>query len=326
MLPLSRCQTFGSRRLEEAQAWIARFFCEHKLRVNDALADFDARHHHATLGPLSLNYLQYGSDITVDTYLSGFFLLEAPIRGRSVVRAGGESAEGTADRGCIISPERSVNISWSRDCAKLMLRIDQSAMESLLARLVDRSLGEKLHFDMRLQFGERGGRTLHSMIGHMFSAIDDPGTLFAKTPVARRTAECFMTMLLMGQPHNYSEELHRPLRPPAPRYVRRAEEIMRSRAKESPTLLEIADATGIGVRSLQTGFKRFRGCTPMAYLRDYRLDQVRKWLLDPTPHQRIRDVALQWGFTDLSRFAADYRHRFGELPRETLRTPRRGRS
>jgi AraC-like DNA-binding protein len=311
--------------LEEAQAWIARFFCDHKLLVNDARSEFDVRHHHCALGSLSLNYLQYGSDISVETYLSGFFLLEVPIRGRSFVRAGGESAEGTVERGCLISPERPMNVSWSRDCGKLMVRIDQTALEGLLARLVDRSLTQRLHFDISVPFDDKGGRTLRSMIGHMFSAIDEPSTLYTMAPVARRIAEAFMTMLLMGQRNNYSETLHQPVRPPAPRYVRRAEEIMRERAKESPTLQEIAEATGVGMRSLQTGFKRFRGNTPMAYLRDHRLDQVRKWLLDPTPNQRIRDIALQWGFTDLSRFAADYRRRFGELPSETLRAPPRGK-
>ncbi len=320
MLPLAHCRTFGSRRLEEARAGISPFFCEHKLVVNDSVANFDARHHHAVLGALSLNYLQYGSDITIDTYLSGFFLIETPLSGRSQIRAGADNAEGTSECGCVISPDRALNIRWSADCRKLMLRIDQTVVESQLARLLDRSLTAPLKFDLGLRFGERGGPTLQSMLNYMFSAADDPATLYASTHVNRPMVECFVTMLLMGQPHNYSELLRQPVKPPAPRYVRRAEEVMRARAKEAPTLEEIARATGIGVRSLQTGFKRFRGTTPMAYLRDYRLDQVRKWLLAPTEAQRIRDVALNWGFTDLSRFASDYRHRFGELPRETLRT------
>ncbi|MFP5456117.1 MAG: helix-turn-helix domain-containing protein, partial [Alphaproteobacteria bacterium] len=33
----------------------------------------------------------------------------------------------------------------------------------------------------------------------------------------------------------------------------------------------------------------------------------------------VSELALEWGFTHLGRFSAEYRRRFQELPSETLR-------
>ena len=34
----------------------------------------------------------------------------------------------------------------------------------------------------------------------------------------------------------------------------------------------------------------------------------------------VSEIALDWGFSHFGQFAQDYRHLFGELPSETLRT------
>jgi AraC-like DNA-binding protein len=52
-----------------------------------------------------------------------------------------------------------------------------------------------------------------------------------------------------------------------------------------------------------------------------RLHQARRDLLaaDPARGDRVMAVAGRWGFTSMSRFAADYRIAFGESPSLTLR-------
>ena len=54
---------------------------------------------------------------------------------------------------------------------------------------------------------------------------------------------------------------------------------------------------------------------PVAYLRMMRLNHVRRDLL--ATEAAVGDVAARWGFWHLSRFAADYRSLFGELPSAT---------
>jgi transcriptional regulator GlxA family with amidase domain len=61
---------------------------------------------------------------------------------------------------------------------------------------------------------------------------------------------------------------------------------------------------------------------PIRYLRQVRLDRARENLAQA--HGSVADIAYNWGFTNLSRFARTYRDRFGEFPAATLnagRTP-----
>jgi AraC-like DNA-binding protein len=47
---------------------------------------------------------------------------------------------------------------------------------------------------------------------------------------------------------------------------------------------------------------------------------ARQVLINANPATtRVSDVAAQYGFSDHSRFARQYRQQFGELPSETLR-------
>jgi transcriptional regulator GlxA family with amidase domain len=81
----------------------------------------------------------------------------------------------------------------------------------------------------------------------------------------------------------------------------------------------LARAGYMSVRTLHTSFHDELGTSAMAYLRAIRLDRVRSELLRDGPHRRVTEVAMRWGFSHPSRFAQQYRARFGELPSQTLR-------
>ena len=54
----------------------------------------------------------------------------------------------------------------------------------------------------------------------------------------------------------------------------------------------------------------------MAYLRQVRLERAREDLL--LGRGPVSEIAYHWGFTNLGRFATQYRTRFSELPSETV--------
>ena len=125
----------------------------------------------------------------------------------------------------------------------------------------------------------------------------------------------YLVALLNAQPHNYSEELREPDGPPRPRILRLAEESIELRFAEPLTVTDLARDAGVSVRRLQETFAQFHGTSPKAFLTDFRLDQARRALL--AGQGTVTEVAQDCGFTHLSRFAASYRDRFGELPSET---------
>ena len=95
---------------------------------------------------------------------------------------------------------------------------------------------------------------------------------------------------------------------------------LESNADEPLTPHELARVGCMSVRTLHAAFQQTFGESPMAYLRRVRLDRVRAELLrrDRCPVS-VTDVATRWGFFHQSRFAQQYRDRFGELPSRTLR-------
>lgn len=104
-----------------------------------------------------------------------------------------------------------------------------------------------------------------------------------------------------------SAEMLREGHPPrAPRRIRQIREYVAAHLSEPLTPPDLARAAGVGVRTLNAEFRAHRGTTPMS------------WLLAPAPGTRVADAALHWGFMHLGRFAAMYRVRYGESPRQTL--------
>jgi AraC family ethanolamine operon transcriptional activator len=90
--------------------------------------------------------------------------------------------------------------------------------------------------------------------------------------------------------------------------------------RASVSVPEFARKTGINQRSLELLFNKTLGITPRQYLYRLRLHHVHRELQLRRPAERcVTEVAASWGFSELGRFAGDYRHLFGELPSATLK-------
>jgi transcriptional regulator GlxA family with amidase domain len=106
--------------------------------------------------------------------------------------------------------------------------------------------------------------------------------------------------------------------PPA---VRSAMAFIHDHAAEPIGLAEVAGAGRLSPRALQAAFRKHLGTTPLGYLRATRMGRVHADLQSARPGdgQTVSTIANRWGFSQLSRFAHDYKDRYGVSPRETLR-------
>jgi AraC-like DNA-binding protein len=105
--------------------------------------------------------------------------------------------------------------------------------------------------------------------------------------------------------------------------VRRAIEILRARSDEPISIVDLAQEVGLGVRSLQLAFQNVLGEGPRARLTRIRLERARERLLSGDPRDEVTSIALDCGFTHLSRFAGAYLRTYGERPSDTLARRRR---
>lgn len=76
-------------------------------------------------------------------------------------------------------------------------------------------------------------------------------------------------------------------------------------------------------RTLHNHFLASVGISPADFLRSVRLNACRRRLRGTAAVQlHVQDVAAQWGFFHMGRFAQAYKELFGELPSQTLRLSR----
>ena len=107
---------------------------------------------------------------------------------------------------------------------------------------------------------------------------------------------------------------------PPPTNVCSAVAFIEARAAEPIGLADIAAAARLSPRALQVAFRKHLGTTPLGHLHAVRMSRVHADLLAARPGdgQTVSAVANRWGFSQLSRFARDYKQRYGVSPRDTL--------
>jgi AraC-like DNA-binding protein len=162
-------------------------------------------------------------------------------------------------------------------------------------------------------------RRLSDYLGFLLSDLDHPRDPAPSTRVVAGMAALVRDLIAdwLGETQAETGTRDRELGVDAAR-VRRAEELMRSRIDEPLSVAELARELGLSLRSLQLAFHSVRGEGPRARLTRMRLDVARAALLAAEPPRQVTSVALDCGFTHLSRFAEAYLRAFGERPSETL--------
>jgi AraC family transcriptional regulator, ethanolamine operon transcriptional activator len=107
------------------------------------------------------------------------------------------------------------------------------------------------------------------------------------------------------------------------RVVSRAQEYLREHLHGPVYMNDVGAAARVSERTLRNAFQALFGMSPNRYLKLLRMNAARRELHKADPGQAmVRDVALRFGFWDLSHFAVDYRELFGESPSQTLGTRR----
>ncbi|MGW1420785.1 AraC family transcriptional regulator [Bradyrhizobium sp. TM239] len=311
---------FSSADADEMVSMTSRLLSPHKLLVRDRGA-FGGRLVQSQFASLSLSHLVYGTELEVRAESMGddVFLLAVLLSGESVTRQGGQHVVTNCDVGCILTPNTSFSTEWSPDCSKILIKVDRRRAERELSRLIGQDLRRPLRFEMEVAFGSDHIRTLRTLVDVMRAEASASVIGPERLPIHRSLEAAFVSTLLLSQPHNYSDILNHRRSAAVPWYIRRAEEFIKRHSSRPVSLTEITNAAGVSARSLQVGFQKFRGVSPMEFLRDYRLDQVRNEIEAAGGKGLVREFACAAGFTNMSKFARSYRARFGQTPRETLR-------
>ncbi len=306
----------------EAAVLGRELFGHHRLTVLGDRRRFNATLHAVLMRDVTLAHLDYGTETTVHVgALPGDFLILVPASGHAVVSFGSEHIESSPILAVLPPPGSPMTIACGPHTAHVLLRIDRRALEAHLARLLGHRLDQALRFDPRLDLSASVASRWNFAVQMFHAELFDPDSLLHSGIGIGPLEEFLMSALLYSQPSNHWDELHGLTTRPTHPAVRAARNHIAANLRQVITLSDLADSAGVSVRTLQAAFQADLDTTPMAFVRQQRLERVRATLADASASARptVGSVATDWGFTHLGRFAAAYRERFGESPSETLR-------
>jgi AraC-like DNA-binding protein len=310
---------------------VARVFKPHQLRVRGSDAKLHARMNNLSRGNFSVSRLEYGAEVEIDPGpLDDFFLVQIPIAGLADIACGDARFESSTRAASLLSPTLPVRMRWHAGNAQICVRFENDFVRRHCASHLGHELDRAVEFDPKLSLETVSSRyflrllgTFVDEVGAAIDAGDAAGELhpLMLDRVGDQFAASLLNALLYGQRHSWTDALARPAPAAAPFFVRRAEEFVREHFREFLTVETLANVVGVSTRTLFAGFREYRGTTPMAYLRDTRLDRARASLLagEANDTAQVTNIALDCGFAHLGRFAASYRSRFGESPSTTAR-------
>ncbi|MCP5193787.1 MAG: AraC family transcriptional regulator [Pseudomonadales bacterium] len=320
--PLQRYQLHKTRDIEAVHACVAEILCPHKVAASalGALSD-DALVHSAPLPNGAIMFLRYGAEIRIDVSQLGFFLLEFPLTGASTTYCGKGNVLSEPGQAVVAGPYQQFATEWTADCSKLLIKIENSALENYLSTLLGRRQIRALDFEMRIDLAAGSSSSLLRVVRWILEEMDQPDSLFNSAPLAGQQCQrMLMWALLYSQPNNYSEELAARQLVQIPHYVLQTEQYIHEHYTEAMSLEQLVEQSNVSERTLLEGFKRFHDVSPMKLLKLTRLDYVHLALKEADPAtSNVTDIAMAAGFSQLGKFSAEYKERFGVSPSETLK-------
>lgn len=270
----------------------------------------------------TLGYVEYGTDVTVsvsDSEPLNCYSLSLPLSGEQELSARGQLWQSDQDKGLIVSPHEAQDLAISGNCRKVIVSIPRQALQHVLESLLQRPVDAPIAFEPHMDAASGQQAAWWRMVKFFAGELDRCGDWLNHQLMAPDLEQTLLKGLLLAQPHNYSEALAETMRPACPHYLVRARQFIHDHGREDIALEDIERAAGVSRYKLFEEFRQYFGQTPMAYLKRYRLEAVRRDILADLAASSVSAIALSWGFSHLGRFSGDYKALFGETPSETLK-------
>jgi AraC-like DNA-binding protein len=300
---------FQTSYADEAVETVERLYGPHSLALRTR-SGLDMRLAGFDVGRLTVTSIEYGCVATArteephDYWVFSYAARGEIVVGRNIVRAGNAGVR---------EPEAAGDLPMSADLRLMNLKVTQADLMETARTLFGELPSAALRFPELVAPGSAPALHLQGLMERLnqLPVCSGPHAEL----IERRWQEAALLELFLAWPHTWSRHLGSEA--PFRGAVERAVDYMQANAGADVTLAEVAQAAGVGVRALTSGFEKKLGTSPMRYLQQCRLERARADLLDA--QASVTEVAYRWGFGNLGDFAARYRERFGEKPSKTLR-------
>lgn len=311
---------FASRDVGETQAWLIALLRRDLVLEPLRTESFEAKLTGHALARAHLVHAAYPGGMRLKRGVAHDNLtLRIVASGGTFYSVGQETLAAVPGRGLILNTALAESGEYAPGSVHATLTIHWEEVARTLQNAFERPVTEPLDMATTFDLASGEGIALAGLMGAMDAGLRGEASLGEAPHAARMLRDALVMLILERFPHRYASWFERPAAAPAPWQIRRAIEFIDSHTAGPLTVQDVADAIGIGLRSLQEGFRRHKHVSPHDYIKQVRLARVRAELLDPAMTRSIEAVARHWGFVNRGHFALDYREAFGEQPSQTRR-------
>jgi AraC-like DNA-binding protein len=315
---------FRTKSPEEAIDLCASAFYPHRLRLLGPSRSFGFAQRVTRVGPITVGEITYDTDVAL-----GFdeprdsYHVHVPLQGWLESQHRGQQLILTPVLAAIYRPDAEMTVTrWPGGSRHLAVKIDQVAVHRALEALIDIPVDSPVRFTATLPLQATAARDWVRLLVMVHRQLACPDSVMRHPMVLDPLVDSLIHGFLVVADHPHREALAAPAAPGRPAAVRDAMDIIEAGAHLALTTSTLAMQCHVSVRTLQQGFQRHLGMSPMSYVRVVRLRRAHRDLrwADPA-HHTVAAIAHRWGFTNLSRFAAAHKAMYGQTPLQTLRTP-----
>ncbi len=288
---------------------------QQKYRQNELLSRLAFRR----LGNLTLAYIadRFGTDVGIIGNGIERMCLSFPLQGTVELAAGPNgTAVAHSARGIVLRGLPGTRILTGDDSARFNIWIDEVRLTRALQVQLDAEVRHPLVFVPSVDWDGQAA-PIARLVSHLVTELADPAGLLSTPHALESFTDTLAHLMLERLQHNYTARLGTSPNPAKPWHLRRAEAFIHAHAQQATTIAEIAQAAGCSTRTLQSAFRQFRDITPLTAVMEARLQAARHSLRSADRTEPTPLVVRRLGFTNLSRFRAAYRRRFGEDVEQT---------
>ena len=311
-----------SSDIECARAGLTDAFLPVELSLRRQSPGVDVRLNVVKVGRITAGYLRFGDAVRIRTADAVNYHVDIPVAGSTVARAGlRDPVYSSPQTAAVFMPFTPADLDCDGECAQLCVMLPRMDVQMEVENLLGRPITSPVDFAPALDLTDSRGAAFIQVLRLVDLEARRPDGLLGHRLAVQRIEQMLIDVLILSQPHNYSDSILAGQPAVGVRPISRAVELLRSNPGHPWTAGELAAAISVSTRSLHDGFRRSIGTSPMAYLRELRLHAVHDELALAEPDSvTVTEAAARWGFVHLGRFAATYRRQFAELPSTTLRS------
>jgi AraC-like DNA-binding protein len=300
-------------------------FYPHRLKLVGPSKNFGFSQRVTRIGPITLADVTYETDVALSfDQPRASYHVNVPLAGWFESRHRGQEITVTPEAASVFRPDGETTVNrWPGGTRNLAVKIDRAAVDRALEVLTGGSVESPIPFNATLKLQSGPAADWVRLLLTVHRQLDGPDSLLRHPAVWDPLVESLIHGLLLVTDHPYRQKLVAPPDPGRPAAVRDAMDIIDAGPHLRRTTSTLARQCHVSVRTLQEGFQRHLGISPMAYLRQVRLRRAHRDLRSAHPsYTTVASIAHRWGFTHLGSFAAAHKKMYGETPRQALRAAR----